>query len=385
MKNNKKESLSPDAEVHDEVYFRHASGHKVGRVCARGKHGCVVESDGQKHKVLWDDYLGHKTRVKPDVKVIDQGDDGLLVEDGQGKRRFVHDPLQPMAKSLMPTVLFFTEEETLMKAQTIKNRPGLALKDITDSRGRQSKHWVRTGKPETKERHSAAPEPEGDDRVGKPYLAGSKVSFKIGSLTGKGTIVGNPGNTGAYVKDDTGHKHRVRWADMGDVAGDKDGAQAAPNKAPDGGESPARVVGLFSQDTASLPSRVSQPVSDWASLQEKGEEGLGQFKAALGKVADKLGLRTDVGVDDLKGDHVTSKDGFLFIGPLKVRPGPSKRLRLNTAVTGHRCEIWSAPQSPYRRWMKCARQLRRLKILALSWRRSRKTNSRTRRSKATAI
>lgn len=303
------EQDAPDVEVNDEVYFRHKDGrHLVGRVRSRGAHGCHVDSDGVRHKMRWDGFLGHKTKVKANVKVVDQGEDGIMVEDQQGKRRFVHDPMTPetpMRKSV--PVLFFGEEEVLQKALSVKNRPGLALRDITDKSGRHSKHWVKTGKDAPKQNHGGHDEPAHAPRYGH----GDRVSFSVGGLKGHGEVVGRPGAHGAHVRDESGHVHKVLWDAIGD-AGEKPAAEPA------GGEKqPAEPKGLFSQDTASLPSRAAQPVKSWEELREKGEEGLGQFKAALNKVADQLGLRTDMSPKQLEGDHVTSDEGFLFIGKLK--------------------------------------------------------------------
>lgn len=112
---------TPDVERHDEVYFRHASGPRAGRVLSRGAHGCVIDADGERHKVRWEHFLGHKVRVRPDVKVVDKGEDGFLVEDGAGARRFVRDPIgvvdpQPMRKAIAPAVLFLADPAELAKA-----------------------------------------------------------------------------------------------------------------------------------------------------------------------------------------------------------------------------------------------------------------------------
>lgn len=111
----------PDVERHDEVYFRHASGPKAGRVLSRGAHGCVIEADGERHKVRWEHFLGHKVRVRPDVKVVDKGEDGFLVEDRGGARRFVRDPVgvidpEPLKKAAAPAVLLMGEPGDLAKA-----------------------------------------------------------------------------------------------------------------------------------------------------------------------------------------------------------------------------------------------------------------------------
>jgi hypothetical protein len=308
---------TPDVELHDEVYFRHAAGPKCGRVLARGKHGATIEADGEHHKVKWEHFLGHKVRVRPDVKVIDQGVDGMLVEDARGRRRYVHDPVgddpPAMAKSLMPMVLFFGDSEELIKAANgngpIKGRPGLTLQDKTDKNGRASKHWIRTAKDAPKGRPTARggdaePPAAGAEKPG--FAPGDQVTFQIGSLNGAGKVVGEPGKDGAHVKDASGHMHTVAWADMKAAADDKgDGAASAESLFPP-------------EEVAKLPARTKQPYKTWDELTKHGEEGLTEFKSALDGVAKKLGLRTDKAKpDEMDESDISSKDGFVFVAPLK--------------------------------------------------------------------
>lgn len=73
----------------DHIYFEHASGPMSGRVLAHGKHGCTVEADGKRHKVKWENVLGHKKRAPQHVTLIEHGEDGMVVEDASGHRRFI--------------------------------------------------------------------------------------------------------------------------------------------------------------------------------------------------------------------------------------------------------------------------------------------------------
>lgn len=211
----------PDVERHDEVYFRHTSGPKVGRVLARGSHGCTIEADGARHKVKWENFLGHKVRVRPDVKVVDQGEDGLLVEDSTGRRRFVQDPMGAidatgeMHKSLRPTILLFGRREDMFKA--LKGSPGLTLRDTTDKTGKRTKRWVRANKDAPKVRPKAAVHAPAGAAAGygtHNLGEGDKVNFKAGDFEGEGTITGAPGKDGAHVVDSSGRAHQVHWNEI---------------------------------------------------------------------------------------------------------------------------------------------------------------------------
>lgn len=235
----KSEPAARDVEAHDEVYFRHASGPKAGRVLARGKHGCIIEADGRRHKVKWDGLLGHRVRVRSDMKVVDQGEDGMIVASADGRRRYVHDPVpsepgggQVVHKSLTPAVLFFAPRADLVKA--IANRPGLTLQDVTDRAGNQTKRWKRTAEPVKSQRKAAAPKVSGGEHhsaeapaADKPKR-GAKVGFSVGSLKGKGEVVGTPGEHGAHVRDEAGHEHKVLYSQM--ESGHSGVAEGEPSK-----------------------------------------------------------------------------------------------------------------------------------------------------------
>lgn len=81
-----------NASPGDEVYF-HRNGEPVsGKVVASGKHGCTVEHGGEHHKVKWGHLLGHKKRAVNQYHVEDQGEDGMIVRDQNGKRHYVGIP-----------------------------------------------------------------------------------------------------------------------------------------------------------------------------------------------------------------------------------------------------------------------------------------------------
>ncbi len=80
------------AGVHagDELYYRHPRhGAVSGKVLAHGRHGCTLQCGKQRHKVKWDNVLGHKRRSPQDYTVVEEGEDGLVVTDARGRRRYV--------------------------------------------------------------------------------------------------------------------------------------------------------------------------------------------------------------------------------------------------------------------------------------------------------
>lgn len=89
------------ASCGDEVYF-HKSGQPVsGKVLCAGKHGCTVEHEGKQHKVKWANVSGYKKRAPQRYTVIEEGDDGLIVQDGSGKRRLVLIPPEARHEQLI--------------------------------------------------------------------------------------------------------------------------------------------------------------------------------------------------------------------------------------------------------------------------------------------
>lgn len=321
----------PDVERHDEIYFRHeAGGHaKLGKVLARGAHGCSVEAGGQKHKVRWEHYLGHATRVRPDVKVVHQGEDGMLVEAPDGSRRFVRDPLgvvdqrpdesptakPKLAKSYAPLVLLFTDTpEALLKAagagKPRKNGAGLHMEKRTDRSGKMVSRWVRNGE-------AAAQKPA----IGKHNVKeGHHVRFRSERGDHEGHVASEPGDHGAHVRDASGQTHKVLYTEMSHH--DPDKKPPAGGGGDDGGDGKDKTPKPFfdEAEVAKLPDAkdVVQPVKSWAQLKKKGAEGQAQFETALQGIAKTLGLRTDVAApEDFSEEHLKTKDGYLLIAPMK--------------------------------------------------------------------
>jgi predicted ABC-type ATPase len=166
------------------------------------------------------------------VKVVDEGEDGMLVEDATGRRRYVHDPVgaiaPTMAKARGPVVLMMGTHESLLKA-TRKGAPGLTLQNVTDRAGHATKRWKKSGAEQPKKREAAA----ADDGAGSAHGYGTHnlgrgdhVAFKMGTLEGEGEIV-SAGEVGATVKDSEGHPHKVRWEHVtGHKGGSSDASKA---------------------------------------------------------------------------------------------------------------------------------------------------------------
>jgi hypothetical protein len=101
-KNQRQQNAAgPCAYAGDEVFF-HKGGQPVsGKVLCAGRHGCTVEHGGQQHKVKWEHVAGHKKRAMQRYKVLEKGEDGLIVEDGSGRRRYVGIPPEARGERLV--------------------------------------------------------------------------------------------------------------------------------------------------------------------------------------------------------------------------------------------------------------------------------------------
>ena len=182
----------PGVEVGDHLYVHHQGQPCTGKVAARGRHGVTVEIDGKHHKVKWPNVLGHKKRAQQRYTIIDQGEDGMLVEDARGQRRFIGVPNEskedPMvAKSLARPVLLFKAQPA---GGGMPPGPGLQKKQITDKNGVQTTRWVSV------------------DRSGPPAQKGQHVGFENGDHRGFGQVIAS-GQHGVTVRDPKGGVHRV--------------------------------------------------------------------------------------------------------------------------------------------------------------------------------
>lgn len=340
----------PGVEVGDELYVHHGGQPCTGKVAAHGRHGVTVEIGGKHHPVRWDKVLGHKKRAAQRYSVIDQGEDGMLVADSQGRRRFIgvpndskEDPM--VAKSLDPRrpVLLFKAQ-----ASTYVGGPGLQKKQVTDKNGVQTTRWVST------------------EAGGPPAQKGQHVGFQNGEHRGHGQVMA-AGQHGVTVRDPAGGEHRVHHEKIthhwkGDGAPDASphqstGPAAVPARQTPDQHNGAEEIAHALFDTSELDKlavKVPQPVKTWDELEAKGKEGLGQFQEMLGKVSQSLGLETgkrpqsfDNAVesenakakeegrdpkalsesDYMLPEHWDNDKGFLFMGPLKGKDRAEEKVR----------------------------------------------------------
>ena len=84
----------------DEVFFHHNGVPKVGKVLCAGRHGCTVDHEGTKHKLKWEHLAGHKSRAPQTYKVMEHGEDGLIVVNQHGHRRYLAIPPEAKAEQL---------------------------------------------------------------------------------------------------------------------------------------------------------------------------------------------------------------------------------------------------------------------------------------------
>jgi len=293
-KPRKEPEPKPGVEVGDHLYVHHQGQPCTGMVKAHGRHGVTVEVDGKHHKVPWDKVLGHKKRAIQKYAVVDRGEDGMLVEDGQGRRRFLATPNEskedPMvAKSYTRPVMLF------MKAGAPPG-PGLQQKKITDKNGVQTTKWVST------------------DVGGPPAQRGQHVGFANGEHKGHGEVVAS-GQHGVTVRDQAGGEHRIHHEKVTHHWGGDGVPDASPHE--DAAAAPAPGKLFTDEDLAKLPDKAFQPAKSWDELVTKGAEGLGQFREQLGKVAQVMGLQSGRKPEDLTPDDWQSDKGFLFLAPLK--------------------------------------------------------------------
>lgn len=205
---------NPDVQVGDDVYFKHASGPQSACVKATGKHGITVHHAGAPHRVKWEHVLGHKKRAPQTYNVLDEGEDGLIVEDGAGMRKYLNVPPEARGEKMVLSKAFGGGPGRIIvfaKAGPIANRPGLSIQQKTDKNGKASKHWVRTNKDLPKAGRAGASDEAGAARgYGTHNLQpGDSVSFKNGEHEGEGAIH-TIGEHGAVVHDAAGGEHRVR-------------------------------------------------------------------------------------------------------------------------------------------------------------------------------
>ena len=331
-------------EAGDEVYVNHPErGPLAVRVLAQGRDGLTGTCErGERHRITWDRYLGHRRRMLHQWNVVDQGADGAVLDDGKGRRRFLAGELPPAGAPagaepepqrpgdpLLGGLGRLKKAETpmfpdharvlLLKAGTpLANRPGLALRPVTDRAGHRTQRWTRTTQDQPQGRRGAGDGGQGASRAGEanpgmpPLRHGDTAQFRHGDVGGEGKIIAS-GQDGVTLQDGEGNEHQVRHENLV-----KPGQPAAAG----GGEGAGEHAGpppLFSeQEVARLAPIASQPTADQEELYRKSGEALAQLQDWLDKghgVCSQLGYQTmQKGMEDVDW---SKPGGMLFIAPLK--------------------------------------------------------------------
>lgn len=184
----------PGFIVGDEVYCHHKGGPVSGRVAAHGKHGITLEVSGQHHRIRWEHVLGHKKRAGQQYHVVEEGEDGMIVQDGSGLRQYVAVPPEAREEQMIVKAGQGQRIALLLKAGEVggyMGRPGLTKKQITDKRGVVTTKWVRTN-----------PDEHG------PAQQGQHVGWVNGDHKGHGQVAA-AGRDGVTARDSSGGVHRV--------------------------------------------------------------------------------------------------------------------------------------------------------------------------------
>lgn len=81
----------PGVEPGDRLYIHHPErGPLAVKVHAQGRHGVTAtDSEGNWHRAKWQHVLGAKQRLSQRLTMVEQGEDGAIVEDEQGQRRYI--------------------------------------------------------------------------------------------------------------------------------------------------------------------------------------------------------------------------------------------------------------------------------------------------------
>jgi len=227
--------------VGDSLYFTGPGGVRYGRLLAHGKHGAILDIDGTHTPVRWEHILGHRERAAYNARIVDQGEDGAIVEDESGEKAFVagltadqlagdepEDEPEDKPQNATPatgwesvmaksTVLFFVKAV----GQTVANRPGLSLQQETDRMGHTIRRWKKTNhdqpapERQAKQEQAAPAKSQAKQQAGGSKIAvGATVDFH-GHADGKpmqGKVVA-AGKDGVTVKGADGQEHRVKHGD----------------------------------------------------------------------------------------------------------------------------------------------------------------------------
>jgi hypothetical protein len=286
----------PGVIVGDEVYCHHPAGPHAGRVASHGKHGVTLEGG---IKGRWEHVLGHKRRAGQEYTVVDEGEDGCIVQDKNGLKQFIAVPPEARQEQMIVKSQAGERLALFIKADgsPYMGRAGLTKKQIVDKRGVTTTKWVRAGQD--------MPAPK----------VGHHVGWVNGMHKGHGQVM-TSGADGVTAKDPAGGVHRVPHGSVTHHWASTQPPDRPPHDTPTiEPPKPGELFGAGEHDH--LPAKVNQPHNNWDDLVKHGTEGLEQFKGLLGKVGQAMGLKSGVKPDALTPEDWGSGDGYLFVAPLK--------------------------------------------------------------------
>lgn len=238
----------PGVDVGDHIYVHHRGSPCTGRVLSHGAHGVTVHIDGQQHRVKWDKVLGHKRRAVQRYNIVDEGEDGMIVADAAGRRRYIATPNDakedPMVAKAQRPVLLFTKSDP-----PATPRAGLTKKQLTDKAGHQTTRWVRV------------------DRGGPPAQRGQHVGFENGEHRGHGEVVAS-GQHGVTVRDRAGGEHRLMHEKVTHHWGGDGAPDMSPHDAKAGVETPNYAPRLEGESDKQYAKRVVDKTDAPNSLPE---------------------------------------------------------------------------------------------------------------------
>ena len=327
----------------DVLYVSGESGPACGEVLCHGRDGVTVRIDGKPIRVRWHGVLGHKQRIETHANVVDHGDDGAIVEDDEGVRRYIQglalaDELEEEEEaetelSKSDRVLLtkdgsgsavagsvavlgqddgedaFAKSDFLLKAKKpVSNKPGLTLRDVPSARTGTVKRWVRNDRDEKGQKG-------GRDQA-EP---GSEVRFRSASghaLTGK---VVSSGADGVTVRDERGGEHRIRHGDYSLEDAEREARKTRPNRQPKRIDTQAYRSPLRREHFEQTPKNAYQPVeNNIEALYVHAKEALPHYQAWAKRIAGSLGGKV---VDHNMGEKLDLREeGIQFIiGPTKKR------------------------------------------------------------------
>lgn len=301
---------NPDVCVGDHVYFQHPQGPHAAQVKAVGKHGITVHHADKPHRVRWEHVLGHKSRASQQYSVLEEGEDGMIVSDAGGKRRYLNIAPEARGEKMVLGKAFSAGRlAVFVKAGPIKNRSGLHVEQKTDKNGKSSKHWVRT-------QDAGAAAGYGTHNL----QAGDHVSFKNGEHDGQGTIH-TIGEHGVVAHDAAGGEHRVLHHQITGhkpavgttkpdahqqvlgkqtpVSADKFDAAAYAKSHDQADVTPAAILANFPPDTAAKISEVQKRL---ASI----EQTISQYQADGKWTAEREKLHASIIDSILSDERITS-------------------------------------------------------------------------------